>query len=185
MDDNTQNNPSSSNPQASGQPQPSGSFGSPSASPTFNQAASDNDFWQSGNKAGQATNSAGNQQATGEFKLPPQGIEIKQTPKPAATIAPAPETVSQPQQTVAEPKQPEEVDPRTVAQINLESREAEKIFRQGMLTVRDIIAPASFVMNPGFLRLGDTFCKTLFAVQGKGLCGIQFGNGAHGRVSGT
>lgn len=163
MDKNTQNNPITDNSSASGSPQPNDSFGSPTASPTFNQATSDNDFWQSEAKPTQNTNPKTIQQPTGaEFKLPPQEIEIKQTPMTSATDTTAQNPGSQPQQTVAETEQPEEADPRSIAQTNLESREAERIFREGMLTVRDIIAPASFMMNPGFLRLGDTFCKTLF-----------------------
>ncbi len=42
--------------------------------------------------------------------------------------------------------------------------EEEKAFRQGVLTVRDIISPASLKVEPGSLRLGGKFLRTLFVV---------------------
>ncbi len=33
-----------------------------------------------------------------------------------------------------------------------------------MASIKDLIAPASFVVDPSFLRLGDVFCRTLFVV---------------------
>lgn len=40
--------------------------------------------------------------------------------------------------------------------------EAEKVYRTGATSVRDIIAPAVFQVNPDHLRLGSTFVRTLF-----------------------
>jgi len=41
-------------------------------------------------------------------------------------------------------------------------KEAEKIFRQGMANVLDLIAPAALVVTPNYMQLGDLYCKTLF-----------------------
>lgn len=45
-----------------------------------------------------------------------------------------------------------------------EQMTAEKIFQQGLATVKDLIAPASFSVSPSFLRVGDRFVKTLFII---------------------
>lgn len=45
-----------------------------------------------------------------------------------------------------------------------EQMTAEKIFQQGLATVKDLIAPASFSVSPSFLRVGDRFVKTLFVI---------------------
>ncbi len=42
--------------------------------------------------------------------------------------------------------------------------EEERIYRQGAVTVRDIIAPASFEVTPSFIKLGDQFVRTIFVV---------------------
>ncbi len=42
--------------------------------------------------------------------------------------------------------------------------EEEYVYRRGTVTVRDLIAPASFQVNPDFLKIGDTFVRTLFIV---------------------
>ena len=42
--------------------------------------------------------------------------------------------------------------------------EGEKAFRQGVLTVRDIIAPASFKVSPRYLMLGPKFVRTIFVI---------------------
>ncbi len=42
--------------------------------------------------------------------------------------------------------------------------EEEKAFRQGILTVKDIIAPASFKVNPSHVNLGGKFVRTVFVV---------------------
>ncbi|RMD51918.1 DUF87 domain-containing protein [Candidatus Parcubacteria bacterium] len=40
----------------------------------------------------------------------------------------------------------------------------ERLYRQGSITVRDLIAPAAFQVNPSFLKIGDKFIRTLFVV---------------------
>lgn len=42
--------------------------------------------------------------------------------------------------------------------------EEEKAFRRGVLTVRDIISPASLQITPKHLRLGSKFVRTLFVI---------------------
>ena len=42
--------------------------------------------------------------------------------------------------------------------------EEERVYRRGVASIKDLIAPASFVIDPSFLRLGDVFCRTLFVV---------------------
>jgi type IV secretory pathway VirB4 component len=43
--------------------------------------------------------------------------------------------------------------------------EEEKAFRRGVLSVRDIIAPASLKIEPNFLHLGDKFLRTIFVIS--------------------
>ena len=43
--------------------------------------------------------------------------------------------------------------------------EEEKAFRRGVLSVRDVIAPASLKVEPTFLRLGDKFLRTMFIIS--------------------
>ena len=42
--------------------------------------------------------------------------------------------------------------------------EEERIYRKGVASIKDLIAPASMVVEPSFVRLGDVFCRTLFVV---------------------
>ncbi|MFA6295903.1 MAG: DUF87 domain-containing protein [Patescibacteria group bacterium] len=39
---------------------------------------------------------------------------------------------------------------------------AEEIYRKGLVSIRDIIAPSALQVNPNFLKLGDKFVRTLF-----------------------
>lgn len=43
-----------------------------------------------------------------------------------------------------------------------EQREAELIYRQGIVTMRDLIAPPSLEIQAGYLRLGKRYCKTVY-----------------------
>lgn len=60
-----------------------------------------------------------------------------------------PKKVSAEQQAVAEQKK---------------TLEEERIYRRGTIAVRDLIAPASFQVNPDSLRLGNKFVRTMFIV---------------------
>jgi len=54
--------------------------------------------------------------------------------------------------------------PEQIAQLQRanEQREAELIYRQGIVTMRDLIAPPSMEIESGYLRLGKRFCKTIY-----------------------
>jgi len=43
--------------------------------------------------------------------------------------------------------------------------EEEKIYREGTVSIRDIVAPSAFDIQPSFLKLGDIYCRTLFLVS--------------------
>jgi type IV secretory pathway VirB4 component len=40
--------------------------------------------------------------------------------------------------------------------------EAEQVYRQGVVSVRELLAPASFKVDPNFVQLGGVFARTLF-----------------------
>ncbi len=42
--------------------------------------------------------------------------------------------------------------------------EEERIYRKGVASIKDLIAPASMKVEPSFVRLGDVYCRTLFVV---------------------
>jgi type IV secretory pathway VirB4 component len=43
--------------------------------------------------------------------------------------------------------------------------EEEKAFRKGVLSVRDIISPASLKISPRYLRLGEKYVRTIFVIN--------------------
>jgi conjugal transfer ATP-binding protein TraC len=61
-------------------------------------------------------------------------------------------------------KKQQPLDPAQLEQLQKaqESREAELIYRQGIVTMRDLIAPPSLEVESGYLRLGKRFCKTIY-----------------------
>jgi len=61
-------------------------------------------------------------------------------------------------------KQPAPIDQNQLEQMqkSQESREAELIYRQGIVTMRDLIAPPSIEIESAYLRLGKRFCKTIY-----------------------
>jgi hypothetical protein len=77
-------------------------------------------------------------------------IELKQLGK--AVPAPPPEK--------EKPKRPEEA---RVAAERL-ALEEERIYRKGVVTVRDVISPAAFEVNPTFLRLSGVYVRTMFVI---------------------
>lgn len=60
-------------------------------------------------------------------------------------------------------KQPQ-IDPAQLEQFQKqqEQREAELIYRQGIVTMRDLIAPPSLEIESGFIKLGKRFAKTVY-----------------------
>ncbi len=51
------------------------------------------------------------------------------------------------------------------ANVTRELIEEEKAYRRGVISIRDLIAPASMKVNPNFLMLGDKFVRTIFVVN--------------------
>lgn len=49
-------------------------------------------------------------------------------------------------------------------QQELTKLEEERIYRRGVVSVRDIVAPAALQVTPSHLKLGDTFVRTIFVV---------------------
>jgi conjugal transfer ATP-binding protein TraC len=42
--------------------------------------------------------------------------------------------------------------------------EEERIYRRGTVSIRDLVSPASFEVKPSFVRMGDTYVRTVFIV---------------------
>jgi type IV secretory pathway VirB4 component len=67
-----------------------------------------------------------------------------------------------------QPTQDQELPIGKQSQENLTEKEkeellkAEEIYRKGVVSVRDVIAPSALQINPDHLRLGEKFCRTLF-----------------------
>lgn len=53
--------------------------------------------------------------------------------------------------------------------------EEERIYRRGVVSVRDLIAPASFQIFPNYLLLGDTYVRTMFVTTYPRYVGIGWG----------
>ncbi|MFH2063070.1 MAG: DUF87 domain-containing protein [bacterium] len=43
--------------------------------------------------------------------------------------------------------------------------EEERVYRRGVVSIKDIVAPAGMKIEPGFLMLGETFVRTIFVVS--------------------
>lgn len=43
--------------------------------------------------------------------------------------------------------------------------EEERAYREGVVSIRDLIAPAAFNIESNFLQLGSTYCRTIFVVS--------------------
>jgi len=67
-----------------------------------------------------------------------------------------------------QPKQPREPKKLSEEQLNVAQQkktlEEERLYRRGTIAVRDLIAPASFQVQPDFLRLGNKYIRTMFIV---------------------
>ncbi len=53
--------------------------------------------------------------------------------------------------------------------------EEERSYRRGTVSIRDLIAPASYEINSSFLKLGDTYLRTLFVTTYPRYVGIGWG----------
>ena len=65
----------------------------------------------------------------------------------------------------APPQKPKAVQP-DLEKLSKEKTilEEERIYRRGVVTIRDLISPASFEVNPKFLRLSGVYVRTIFIV---------------------
>ncbi|MCX6779932.1 MAG: ATP-binding protein [Candidatus Magasanikbacteria bacterium] len=45
------------------------------------------------------------------------------------------------------------------------SLQEEQVYREGVVSIKDIIAPAAFNIESNFIQLGTTFCRTLFIMN--------------------
>ena len=53
----------------------------------------------------------------------------------------------------------------TGASEELITLEEEKIYREGVVNIRDLIAPAAFNVESSFVQLGDRYCRTIFIMS--------------------
>lgn len=53
--------------------------------------------------------------------------------------------------------------------------EEERVYRRGTATIRDLIAPSAFRVNPDHLKLGSKFVRTLFVVTYPRYVGVGWG----------
>ena len=66
---------------------------------------------------------------------------------------------------VIERERLEEREINASAEKTREFIEEEKAYRRGVITIKDLIAPASFKINPNFLILGNMFVRTIFVIN--------------------
>jgi len=59
---------------------------------------------------------------------------------------------------------PSQVEVKRVQAEQNVALEEERVYRKGVASIKDLIAPASLKVEPSFVRLGDLFCRTLFVV---------------------
>lgn len=66
---------------------------------------------------------------------------------------------------VPEPEKPKKVKPEE-EKLKMETAalEEERIYRRGVVTIRDVISPASFEVDPTRLRLSGVYVRTLFII---------------------
>ncbi|MFA5062304.1 MAG: DUF87 domain-containing protein [Patescibacteria group bacterium] len=71
--------------------------------------------------------------------------------KITASGAPAPET--------------EETKLKNQAAGELVTLEEERLYREGAVSIKDLIAPSAFNVESNYIKLGDIFCRTIFVVS--------------------
>ena len=42
--------------------------------------------------------------------------------------------------------------------------EEERVYRRGIVSIRDLVAPSSFEIKPSYVRMGDTYLRTIFVI---------------------
>jgi len=53
---------------------------------------------------------------------------------------------------------------KTEDQESLVTLEEERVYREGTVAIRDVIAPSSFRVESNFIQLGDTFLRTIYVI---------------------
>ena len=43
--------------------------------------------------------------------------------------------------------------------------EEERVYREGSVSIRDLLAPSAFNVESNFIKLGDIFCRTIFIIS--------------------
>lgn len=67
--------------------------------------------------------------------------------------------------TPASQKKPTKKDElRQIAEAEREALEAERIYRTGVVNIRDIIAPAAFKVESSYVLIGEVYARTIFVV---------------------
>ncbi|MFH1427152.1 MAG: ATP-binding protein [Patescibacteria group bacterium] len=61
--------------------------------------------------------------------------------------------------------QPTKNEPEEDVNYTKEIIEEEKTFRRGVLTIKDLISPASMQISSNYLRLGDKYLRTIFVIS--------------------
>lgn len=59
---------------------------------------------------------------------------------------------------------PKEAEARAKAEQERIALEEERIYRRGVVNIRDLIAPAAFEIKPSHLRVGNSFVRTVFVI---------------------
>lgn len=60
--------------------------------------------------------------------------------------------------------QQKKIDEQKKMQIEKETIEEELVYRRGLVSIRDFIAPASFEANANYVRIGSLFARTIFVI---------------------
>lgn len=66
------------------------------------------------------------------------------------------------EQRVGLAQQEQQLRERTEEDINV--LEAEKVFREGVVSIRDLIAPSSFKVDVSYVQLGPLYARTIFVI---------------------
>ncbi len=86
------------------------------------------------------------------------------------------EKLQQSKVTVAAPKVQRVLSPQELAAAQERvTLEEERTYRRGVVSIRDLIAPAAYQIFPNYLLLGDTYVRTLFVTMYPRYVGIGWG----------
>ena len=66
--------------------------------------------------------------------------------------------------TTEEPKKIREEEKKKAVETELISLEEERVYRAGVVAIRDLIAPSAFRVESNFIQLGNIFLRTIFVI---------------------